>query len=127
LRWNSRERCHRALVRPIHACGIHGDVDPWGGVGVGYAVLSSTYTLSVADGGATVRATVNGFEFLNLQLGVDYKPTPSLGLGPFVLLSMGQFSNCSDGARPVNCSITNQTLHEWFTIGVRGAYDIAIF
>jgi hypothetical protein len=107
--------------------------DLWGGVGVGYEILSSTFTASGADGGVTTSESVNGFDFINLQLGVDYKPAPSLGLGPFVLLlSVGQFSNCSyrsflSGAGPLNCSITNQTLHEWFTIGVRGAYDVALF
>lgn len=39
--------------------------------------------------------------------------------------------NCSyrwfAGAGPFNCSITNQTLHEWFTVGVRGVCDIALF
>jgi hypothetical protein len=97
--------------------------DPWGGVGVGYEILN----VSESAGGQSDSLSVNGFQFLNLQLGADYKAMPNLGIGPFVMFSLGQFSNCSqtlNGVSDPNCSIQNTALHEWFTLGIRGAYDI---
>ena len=96
-------------------------IDPWGGVGVGYEILNLS---SGQDS-----TGVNGFQFLNLQLGADYKAMPNLGIGPFLMFSMGEFSNCSatvQGMSASSCKIDNQALHEWLTIGVRGAYDIGL-
>lgn len=95
--------------------------DPWGGVGVGYEILNLSQGQD-SEG-------LNGFQFLNLQLGADYKAMPNLGIGPFLMFSMGQFSNCSQssgGMSNPNCKIDNQALHEWLTIGIRGAYDIGM-
>ncbi|MGO9834715.1 MAG: hypothetical protein ACLP1X_10895 [Polyangiaceae bacterium] len=99
--------------------------DSWGGIGVGYEIVSFAYT--APEGRATVSTTVRGPQFLNFQIGVDYKATPGLGVAPFAMLSVGEFSNCSysvtGGSGPFNCSIPHLALHEWFTIGMRGTYD----
>src|SRR5271166_5574610 len=93
--------------------------DPWAGVGVGYEILS------LSEGPAS--ANFNGFQFLNLQGGADYKVTPQLGVGPFLMFSLGQYSSCSEssgGMSAGSCTIPQQAMHEWLTIGVRGTYDI---
>jgi hypothetical protein len=99
-------------------------LDPWGGVGAGYEIGSESQSANGTSSGATY----NGFQFLNLQAGVDWKGiTPSLGIGPFLMFSLGQYSNCSySGAAATffSCTIPSGALHEWLTIGVRGAYDI---
>lgn len=95
--------------------------DPWAGVGVGYEILGF--------GEGSSSGNFNGFQFLNLQGGADYKVTPQLGVGPFLMFSLGQFSSCSEssmGMSAGSCTITQQAMHEWLTIGVRGTYDIAM-
>jgi hypothetical protein len=54
-----------------------------------------------------------------LQLGADYKAMPKLGIGPFVMFGLGQFTNCGS-----NCTIQDTALHGWLTFGIRGEYDI---
>jgi outer membrane protein W len=96
-------------------------IDPWAGVGIGYEIMQFGSTASSSD--------VNGFQFLNLQLGGDYKATPELGIGPFLMFSLGQFSNCGVsvmGASASSCTINQTAMHEWLTIGIRGVYDIAM-
>jgi hypothetical protein len=97
-------------------------IDPWGGVGVGYEILNASFS----QGGQSAGVNYNGFQFFNLQVGADYKAMPNLGIGPFVMFSLGQYSNCGfSGALSMgSCSIQNTALHEWLTFGIRGAYDI---
>jgi outer membrane protein W len=98
-------------------------IDPWAGIGVGYEILNA----SESAGGQSASTSLSGFQFVNVQVGGDYKIMPNLGVGPFVMFSLGEFSNCSisapGGASP-SCTINNTALHEWLTFGIRGAYDI---
>jgi outer membrane protein W len=96
--------------------------DPWVGVGFGYEWL----TASLSVGGLSGDATLTGFQFVNAQLGGDYKVAPNFGIGPFVMLAVGQFDSVSASSGSVSQStdFTNKALHEWLSFGVRGAYDI---
>jgi hypothetical protein len=100
-------------------------IDPWAGIGIGYEIGSA----SASAGGQSAGASYSGFQFVDIQVGADYKAMPNLGIGPFIDFSLGQFSSCSfTGAASGtgSCSIPQQAMHEWFTIGLRGAYDINI-
>jgi hypothetical protein len=88
-------------------------LDPWGGIGIGYEFLNFSSNRLVGP------EPTNGFQFFNLQLGADYKATPKLGIDPFVMFGLGQFTNCGS-----NCTIQDTALHEWLTFGIRGEYDI---
>jgi len=91
-------------------------VDPWAGVGVGYEIMNNSR--------GAMSVNYKGFQFLNVQLGADYKAMPNLGIGPFVMFSFGQFSNCSiSGLEGGDCN-AQTAMHEWLTLGIRGAYDI---
>jgi hypothetical protein len=73
--------------------------------------------------------TTKGFEFANLQAGIDYKVMHNLGIGPFVSFSLGEFnaSSANSGGTlgvPGANDITDKTLHEWLVIGVKGAFAI---
>jgi hypothetical protein len=59
-------------------------------------------------------------------VGGDYKVMPNLGIGPFVMFSLGQYGSCSfSGAlSSQSCSIQQTAMHEWLTFGLRGVYDI---
>ena len=94
-------------------------IDPWVAVGIGYESLN----LNVSADGQSSGGSFSGVQFFNIQAGGDYKVMPNLGIGPFLMMSFGQYSGCSvQGAS--SCTIPAQDMHEWFTIGVRGAYDI---
>jgi opacity protein-like surface antigen len=100
-----------------------GTFDPYGGLGVGYEILSA----NVSAGGNSGGVSYNGFQFVNFQVGADYKAMPNLGIGPFVMFSLGQFSGCSfsgSASSLGNCTIPQQAMHEYLTFGLRGAYDI---
>jgi hypothetical protein len=101
--------------------------DPWGGIGVGYEIANE----SLSEVAASSSATYDGFQFFNLQAAVDWTgAAPNLGIGPFVMFSLGQYSSCSYSgglaAFGQGCTISSGSLHEWLTIGVRGAYDIPV-
>ena len=98
-------------------------IDPWAGIGIGYEILSA----SASAGGQSAGSSYSGFQFVNVQVGGDYKVMPNLGVGPFVMFSLGEFSGCSFSgglAGGASCSIPSSALHEWLTFGIRGAYDI---
>jgi hypothetical protein len=109
----------------------HALIDPWLGIGAGYESVSGTeHTFGN-------NFSFSGFQLFNLQGGVDYT-LEHLALGPFVSLSVGQYSTSTitvfpDPALGGNGSVSTtvgdikgQVLHEWLTIGVRGAYDITL-
>lgn len=89
----------------IHPLG-NAPVDPWFGVGTGFEWLSVSDTPSV---------TFSGFEFFNLQLGIDFALGSVVRLGPYASFSMGQYTSFS----PAPMSSTDSTTHEWLTFGVR--------
>jgi hypothetical protein len=70
----------------------------------------------------------NGIQFLNLQAGADYKVMPNLGIGPFIIFGLGQYSSWSFSGPnlPPGRSVQETALHGWLTFGLRGAYDIHI-
>jgi hypothetical protein len=102
-------------------------LDPWLGLGIGYEWL----TLSQEARGTEISGTASGFEFLNLQVGLDIRVLEHFVVGPFLSFSLGQFSsssaecsgNCgliSSGS--VSGDIDDKGLHQWLLIGARGAY-----
>jgi outer membrane protein W len=105
---------------PVHDA----KVDPWLGVGVGYEWL----TVSISGAGQDGSTTGKGFEFANLQAGLDYKALPNFGVGPFVSFSLGQYDSVSNSGSLAEASsggdIANPALHEWLTFGVRGAFRL---
>ena len=67
-----------------------------------------------------------GFELVNLQLGGDYKVSEQLSVGPYVLFSLGQYSNATldDGTESTSRSIDEKGLHQWFGFGFRGTFSL---
>jgi hypothetical protein len=102
-------------------------LDPWIGIGFGYEWLN----LSVEGMGTEISIGVDGFEFLNLQAGLDIEVAEHFKIGPVLTLTVAQFSNASlDCAGSPACNlfgspdgdIEDTAVHEWLMIGVRGAY-----
>ena len=70
----------------LHPLGVV-PVDPWVGIGAGYEWLR----LGGGLGGLGSDVTFDGFEFANLQLGIDFEVAPRLKLGPLATLSLAQY------------------------------------
>lgn len=94
---------------------------PWVGAGIGYEWA----TLKGEAGGEEATTTYKGFEFLNLQGGVDWK-VGQFSIGPFAMFSIGQYGKV-DIETPLgddSGDIENTAMHEWLQIGVRGRFDL---
>jgi hypothetical protein len=99
-------------------------VDPWVGLGVGYEWLN----LSVSGTGGTIYGSARGFEWVNLQLGIDFMLGRIFRLGPFVRARVAQYDTGSLGL--INSQgtdvggtsdITSKTVHTWIDVGLRFA------
>ena len=64
---------------------------------------------------------LSGWEYVNVQLGVDFALSSAVKIGPWVSFSLTQYSNggISSSGAGVTTDIANKTLHEWLMIGVR--------
>jgi outer membrane protein W len=102
-------------------------LDPWIGVGIGYEWAG----LDVEVGNMEVDTTLSGFEFINLQAGLDIRVSEHFYVGPFLNFSIGQYSSasasCSGGGLcadqfGVNGDIDDKAVHEWLMLGVRAGF-----
>jgi hypothetical protein len=94
----------------------------WVGLGTGY----EWYGIDFSAGGQTASLHLGGWEFVNVQAGYDYLAKPTVGVGPFVALTVAQFKDASTSGTgmDVSQSIPSQALHEWLVFGVRGIVDL---
>jgi hypothetical protein len=101
-------------------------LDPWFGLGAGYEWLQIEGS-SGGDGGGSRAPGISGWEILNLQGGLDFGRQHGLGVGPFVSLSLSEYT--PGGRVLTSYSVAGvqpqATLHEWLVIGVRVAFDLA--
>lgn len=99
-------------------------MDPWFGLGIGYEMAS----MKVSAGGAEMTGTMKGFEFANIQAGLDFQAAEGLGVGPFVSFSLGQFSSMkTEAPDPIGTKegdIKDKAMHQWLVFGVRGAFNL---
>lgn len=88
-------------------------VDFWLGGGAGYEWANATID--------NTNASSHGFEFLMLQLGVDFggDDSGSTVFGPFAAFTVGRFDKAKAGGQSVD--ITDTAFHNWLFLGVRGA------
>jgi hypothetical protein len=96
----------------VHPLGRTGRVDPWFGLGFGY----EWQIYSLSGSGASDTLTVSGFDFLNVDIGVDF-PVGKVHLGPYVGFTLGQYDHASDSGQ--SASIDSKALHYWFAVGIK--------
>ena len=109
-----------------------GPYDPWLGIGFGYEWLTSHADFSSGGAAQTFDGSLSGFEYLNLQLGVDYMATPGFGIGPFTTLTIGSYGNYDNTqtiaisgisqAGDRSGSVNDTAVHAWLIIGLRGTF-----
>jgi hypothetical protein len=95
--------------------------DPWFGAGIGVENLNGNIT----KGSATASESHTGWDYLILQAGGDLHTSTTLAFGPLVMLGIGQYGSFSftQGSTTASGSIPSTALHEWLTLGLRGAFD----
>jgi hypothetical protein len=88
-------------------------LDPWIGIGSGYEKVS----ISSSSG----TASLSGWEFGNLQVGIDFALGSLFRIGPWVSFSIGQYGSASGSTSGggVSVDLQNKTIHEWIMGGVR--------
>jgi outer membrane protein len=102
-------------------------LDPYVGLGFGYEIVN----FSAEAAGRSVDFSFKGFEFLELQAGLDYKVVPRLRVGPFANFALGQYSsgdfaipNAAGGTTQFSGDIDKTALHQWLILGIRGQFDL---
>lgn len=102
--------------------------DPW--IGTGFGIEFAGIDLQHGNADLTsVDLTASGFEFLNLQVGLDFHVTPHISAGPFFWFSMDSYRSVHVACRGNICDDLrssfpddNPTTHEWAVFGIRGTY-----
>jgi hypothetical protein len=91
--------------------------DPWFGVGSGYEWLRVLTEPGVMG--------LKGWEFANAQVGVDYRVTSGVSLGPFAALAMGEYDSWFSSSSKASSSgpVGPTSLHAWVTLGIKGTFD----
>lgn len=81
-------------------------LSPWVGAALGYDIVNLSSTDS--SGSTVLAGSLHGME-LSLLAGLDFKPLPYLGVGPFAELSVGHYAS----------ETSSTALYEWLAFGVR--------
>jgi hypothetical protein len=82
---------------------------PWAGLGAGYQRLNLD---------AASDFTYTGWDVALVEMGADWKVSPSLRAGPFVSWSLGRYLNLNGG------DLSPKGGHAWVTLGLRGTYGL---
>ena len=107
-------------------------IDPWFGGGFGYEWFGWSYGLSAGTQHVDVSTITRGFEFVNLQLGVDFPLSETAAIGPFFAFSLGEYAkaslkcsgDCSGDAPNLSEDIHGRALHQWLFFGVRATLPL---
>lgn len=96
--------------------------DPWIGIGAGY----EWGNFDAKSGTSSGSVSFSGWEIVNVQLGVDFKASSLMRVGPFAALGVAQYSNGSMdlNGSSTSSSIDKQALHEWLIVGLRTQLDL---
>ncbi len=101
----------------------HTKFDPWAGLGIGY---ESTRVFNESASFDETSTIYHGLQFVDIQLGADIRASERVPFGPFIDLSIGQFSK--ESLRDQNAVSSDvpmtSTMHEWLTLGVRGQFNL---
>ena len=92
-----------------------GRVNPWVGYGIG---IESLAFVSSND----VSLSTAGPEYARFMAGVDFRLSRTVGLGPVVDYSIGQYATATlkvNGRTVEDGEIANKAGHQWLTLGIK--------
>ena len=107
-------------------------IDPWFGGGLGYEWLSQGFFLEARGEEGDLGVTYQGFEFVNVQAGVDLPVSDTAAFGPFIAATLASYHTASlscvgsacDEEESTSQDIDDTAVHTWFFVGVRGAFRL---
>jgi hypothetical protein len=98
-------------------------MNPWVSLGTGWQWTNISATL----GGETGGFTMSGWEYFNVQAGIDFPLSKLFALGPYVGYFGGTYTSVSGtGIVTVTDSSipsSQRTFHGWFQIGAKGTFN----
>lgn len=97
---------------------------PWLGLGIGMEQAKLDVKASGFGVTETSKFEVSGWEYLNLQGGVDWAVSPNFKVGPFARVSIAKYDTAKQDGTKQDFPSSDQTIHEWLTIGVKGTFDL---
>jgi hypothetical protein len=92
--------------------------DPWIGIGSGYESLR----VGLSGGGDSGSYSLSGWEFGNLQAGLDFALGPAIKLGPWISFSIGQYSSFSGSGHSLKKCSSRRLVTRWVEGGVWEAW-----
>jgi hypothetical protein len=105
-------------VQGEYEFGKVGPALPFAALRVGYVTESIGL-----KGGETMKAS--GWEYLTLIGGADFEVAESFGVGPFASFSLGQYTTEEvPGFESESIPSEERAMHQWLTIGLRGAFTL---
>lgn len=97
---------------------------PWLGLGIGMEQAKLDVKASGFGASQTSKFEVSGWEYLNLQGGVDWDLSPGFKVGPFARVSIAKYDTAKLDGTKQDLPSSDQSIHEWLTIGVKGTFDL---
>lgn len=108
----------------------HDEVDPWLGVGTGFEVTT------ISSGDLKTSATFSGFEFVNLNAGLEIELIDSFRVGPYGQFAVGRYGTVPASSKVyesryqcpgADCTLAADAVktggaHYWVTGGIRTSY-----
>lgn len=98
-----------------------GGMNPWVSLGTGWEWSEVSATL----GGSSESSSVNGWEYFNVQVGLDFPLGTAFALGPYLGYSGGTYTN-TPSASSFGSSIPSESraFHGWLQFGVKGTLNL---
>jgi hypothetical protein len=99
--------------------------NPWVSLGSGWEWTH----VSIAAGGASVAQSVNGWEYFNVQAGLDWNLSKTFAFGPWFGFFGGSYSNASftdENGATTSGTIDSglRTFHGWWQFGLKGTLNL---
>ncbi len=99
-------------------------MNPWVSYGTGWEWTRYSGTKS----GQSAAVTVDGWEYLNVQAGLDFNVAKAFAAGPYVGFSAGTYSSIvASGASTGwggSVELSARSFHGWFQFGVKGTLNL---
>jgi hypothetical protein len=99
-------------------------MNPWFGLGTGWEWTQYAGTKA----GSAASVTMNGWEYLNVQTGLDFALSKGVGLGPYAAFLGGNYSGIVASGSSTgwggSVELASRAFHGWFQIGVKGTWNL---
>jgi hypothetical protein len=104
-------------------------MSPWFSIGTGWEWTNYSGT----KGGQSASITVNGWEYLNVQTGLDFNVAKAFAVGPYIGFLAGTYSSIvASGASNTgpggnwggSIDPAARSFHGWFQFGVKGTLNL---